>query len=99
MVVGGALATVWMMQGLLSGESHLVTGIPLGLLVAGLVLPFAARGRKGIVVTHLKGTFRWKPPLLVGSAAKQQVTALLSRIIVSCQQAYIPLVEEEGSPC
>jgi hypothetical protein len=94
LVVTGALTMVWMMAPVVSGEGGKIYGVPLGLLVAGLVLPFAARGRRGLVIRHTDGTFRWKPVVVVDAASKGRAEAILVSVQEACRRTGLRVIEE-----
>jgi hypothetical protein len=70
------------------GEHH-VSGWPIAILVGGILLPFAARGRLGLEVRTHGRTFRWKPPLVVDKTTKQKVQATFEEIIAACEKSGI----------
>jgi hypothetical protein len=57
-----------------------VSGWPLAILVGGLLLPLAGKGRLRLIVQMVKGRFKWDPPLVVDRASKQRITALMDDI-------------------
>jgi hypothetical protein len=86
MIMAGSITTVVMMTGALSkapGE-HPVSGWPIAVLVGGLILPFAARGRFGLQVTTSDKSFRWKPPMLVDKASRNKVATVFDQIRTAC---------------
>ena len=88
MVLAGLVTAYFMFAPLISKEpgEHRVSGWPIAIVVGGILLPFAARGRLGLEVrTHPK-TFRWKPPVVVGNASKQKIQATFAEIIAACEK-------------
>jgi len=74
-----------------------MNGWPIAIFVGGLILPFIARGRFGLVVTLAKGKFRWKPPLVVDRASKENVAAVLAAIVQGCRSAGINVLDERST--
>jgi hypothetical protein len=74
-----------------------MNGLPIAIFVGGLILPFIARGRFGLVVTLAKGKFRWKPPLVVDRASKENVAAVLAAIVQGCRSAGIHVLDERST--
>lgn len=93
MVVVGVVTTVLMVMPLLRGQGGKVSGYPVAVIVGGLVIPFAARGRVGLVVRHSSGRFRWKPPLVIDRASRRRIKCLLEDIIAACREAGAPVKE------
>jgi len=89
MIVAGLTSTIFMMQPLLTQQpgTHSVSGWPIAVLVGGLILPFAAKGRFGLRVTTSEKSFKWKPPLVVDKASKNQVAETLNSIRAACESA------------
>jgi hypothetical protein len=96
MIVGGLISSVLMMAPILSKEpgSHTVSGWPFAVFVGGVILPFAAKGRFGLQVTTSEKSFRWKPPMVVDTASKDKVAAVLSEIGQACQAAGLRVKDE-----
>lgn len=74
--------------------THKVSGWPIAILVGGLIIPFAARGRLGLSVLLAKGKFQWTPPLVIDRASKKQIEILLVRIAAACEKAGLTIVDE-----
>ncbi len=89
MVVVGLVTAIFMLMPLLNQEpgEHQVSGWPFAILVGGVLMPFAARGRLGLEVRTHDKKFRWKPPLVVGKAAKQKIQATFDQIIAACEKS------------
>ena len=67
-------------------------GWALALIVGGCIMPFAAKGRQRLVVTHTERTFKWNPPFVVDNSSKRQVKDILSSILDACRETGIPTV-------
>ncbi len=96
MVVTGAITIVNMMEPIMKhapGTYH-VTGWPLALIVGGLILPFAAKGRFGLRVTMSDKKFSWKPPMVVDKASKEKVAAVLNEILDACSHAGLRVADD-----
>jgi len=74
-----------------------IYGWPVAIFVGGLILPFIARGRFGLVVTLAKGRFRWKPPLVVDRPSKENVAAVLAAIVQGARSAGIHVLDERST--
>ena len=66
---------------------HTVSGWPFALIVGGLLMPIATKGRLGLEIKTQKQVFRWKPPLVIGKAVKQKIQAVFDQIAVSCEKS------------
>ena len=87
LVVGGVvsfqmLATAY---GYLEGGSDRVSGWPIAIFVGGLVVPFASRGRKTLVVQLRKGKFKWRPQLAVDKKTKELYTTIQHELMLACK--------------
>ena len=94
MIVVGGLTTAWMLAPVLAGEGGKVSGIPLGVLAVGVVLPFTARKRRGLIIEHQGGKFVWKPPLVIDAASKRRIEALLSGVLQTCRGVGLRVIDE-----
>lgn len=99
MIVAGLCATYLMLEPLLNKTPghHRVSGWPFAILVGGVILPFAAKGRFGLRVITSDKEFRWKPPLVVDSSSKQKVSDTLDEILAVCGQAGLRVKDERRS--
>lgn len=70
------------------------SGWPFAILVGGLLLPFAARGRFGLRIVTSDKSFTWKPPLVVDSASKANIRASLDEILQACEQARLRVTDD-----
>ena len=75
-----------------------IYGWPIAILVGGLILPFVARGRFGLIVTLAKGKFRWKPPLVIDRPSKENIAAVLAAIVQGARSAGIRVMDERSTP-
>ena len=99
MIAAGLLTTVWMMEPVVRNTpgTHRVSGWPIAALVCGFLVPFAAKGRFGLEVNFSNGRYRWKPPLVVDKASKQQVAETLQTIVEACEKVGVRVFDERGS--
>jgi len=74
--------------------TYQVSGWPLAILVGGLLLPIAGKGRARLVVHLAKGRFGWNAPLVVDRASKQRIAAALDEIVAACRKAGFPVSDE-----
>jgi hypothetical protein len=81
LVVGGA-TTYWMVQPEHWGSGGKVSLYPIALLIAGLVIPFVARGRHRFAILAVDGRFSWKPPLFLGRKNRQAIRESQERLLV-----------------
>lgn len=93
LIVSGLLMIYLMMGPVLRGEEGRVSGWPLAILVAGLVVPFIARGRKTLSVRMTKGNYRWKPQLAVDRKTRDTYDGILTEIMSACRRAGIKTTE------
>jgi hypothetical protein len=89
MTLAGLASACFMYAPLIGAEpgTHPVSGWPVAILVGGILLPFAARGRLGLEVRTLGERLRWKPPLVVDRASKQKIQATFDQIIAACEKS------------
>ena len=86
MVVGGGFTTFVMFRGILRGEAGLSSGIPVGVLVVGAVLPWVLRGRRRLTIRYDGRTFVWTPRLTVDAKSRELTESLLQGLLSSCRQ-------------
>ena len=98
MVVIGAYTTIGMFSPEYARNGGRIRGWPFAITVGGLVLPFAARGRYALVVSQTKGTYRWKPPLVVDRASKNRIAEVLTSIVAASRRAGIHVFDERTTP-
>src|SRR4051794_14295258 len=63
MIIAGLITTILMMSQFAGGRvpgKYRVSGTPVAVCVGGLLIPFAARGRRGLLIRWASGSFRWK---------------------------------------
>lgn len=87
LVVVGLVTTYLMFEPLLAGRGGRASGYPIAIVVVGLVLPFAARGRHALVISLTSGAFKWKPMLTVGGTGRVEGLAFQKRILEACRKA------------
>src|SRR3954454_8353203 len=82
MILFGGAVTFLMLLPIVQGHGGEISLLPIGILLGGALLPFAARGRRTLRVAFTnRGEYEWKPPLLRGNASKYQVHQLLDQIL------------------
>ena len=90
MIIFGGVATFMMMRSaLLQMPGSKVSGLPIAILVCGLVVPFIARGRATLVVKLSKGKFKWKPQLAVDKKTRETQAKIQDDILQACKKAGI----------
>jgi hypothetical protein len=67
---------------------------PIIVLVAGLLLPFAARGRYGLIVAERNKSFTWKPAFVIGTGARQKQDDIISTIVTAARSLGV-IVQDE----
>lgn len=89
MFLVGLASTIFMLAPLISHEPgiHQVSGWPFAIIVGGILIPFAAKGRLGLEVRTQSKTFRWKPRLVVDKASKQKIQAVFDKIADACAKS------------
>ena len=85
MIVLGLLTTYWMMAPVLEGKGGELKGYPIGILVAGIVLPFVIRGRRALIIRMVDKTYKWKPQLVIDSPTRKKHSLLLDEILEACK--------------
>jgi hypothetical protein len=95
-LIGLFFSVVMMTNALNQSPGTRVSGVPFAILVCGIILPFVAKGRKILIIESLKGTFKWKPRLVVDKANKNRIKDLQNQIINACRQIGIKTEIEEG---
>jgi hypothetical protein len=71
---------------------------PLVLTAIGVVLPFAARRRYGLMITGTSWSYSWKPDFVVGDAARRRQQGIISAVIEGFRTIGIPVVDERTAP-
>jgi hypothetical protein len=97
MVVVGLYAGIGMFNADYLRGGGKISGWPIAIFVGGLILPFIARGRFGLVVTLARGKFRWKPPLVVDRPSKENIAAVLAAIVQGSRSAGIHVLDERST--
>jgi hypothetical protein len=98
MILFGVFTLYWMMEPFIhkSHGSHSVSGYPLAIIVGGILLPLAAKGRLGLEIWFQGGKYRWRPPFVVDKKSRQQVTDTFQSIVDGCQQAGLPVSDRRN---
>jgi len=96
MIPIGLITTYWMMKPVMSHEPgvHHISGWPIAIFVCGFIVPVAAKGRFGLDICFRDGKFRWKPPLVVDSASKQEISDTLQSILTACEKGGTRVLDE-----
>jgi hypothetical protein len=99
MICVGLITTIFMMEPVLRNEpgTHRISGWPIAVFVCGFLVPFAAKGRFGLEVRFSDGKYRWKPPLVVDRASKQQIAETFQTIIEACEKVGVRVLDQRGS--
>jgi len=90
MMVGGlVLSTLMMWQALnpMPGAPYVVSGVPFAVAVAGLVLPVVAKGRRTLLVTFNRGSFKWRPQFAVDKKTRETCNTIQNELLVACERA------------
>jgi hypothetical protein len=69
-----------------------VSGWPFALAVAGVIIPFIARGRRILIVRMHKGKFKWKPQLAVDKKTRELCAKIQVEILQACKKVGILVV-------
>jgi hypothetical protein len=98
MVLVGVVTIYAMLEPLVSREPglHHVSGWPFAILVGGILMPFAARGRSGLEIWYSGGKFRWKPAMVVGQEPRQKIADTFSSIITACEKVGVPVSDKRA---
>ena len=100
MFISGLAVTILMMWPFFTPGvtgSFRVSGWPVAVCVGGLLIPFAAHGRRGLIIRWAAGKFRWKPPLVIDRISKQKISDTLGEIATACQQANLSVTLDSDS--
>jgi len=89
LIVSGLSLIYFMMAPVLRGEGGRVSGWPLAILVAGLVIPFVARGRHILSVKLNRGHYKWKPQLALDRKTRTIYATIQTEILAACRKAGI----------
>lgn len=73
---------------------HGVSWWAAALLLLGVALPVLIRGRFGLVIAMKKGTFKWKPPLVLDNASKNEIRLIFQMTADACRHAHLQVVDE-----
>jgi hypothetical protein len=91
----GTVVSVLMMWHVLNPEPDMryrVSGWPFAMAVAGIVIPFIARGRRILIVRMRKGKFKWKPQLAVDKKTRELCANIQDEILEACKKVSITVV-------
>ena len=99
MICVGLITTIFMMEPVLRNEpgTHRISGWPIAVFVCGFLVPFAAKGRFGLEVRFSDGKYRWKPPLVVDRASKQEIAETFQTIIQACEKVGARVLDHRAS--
>lgn len=97
MVVAGIYTVIAMYSPEYTQNGGRVRGWPFAVLVGGLALPFAARGRHALVVSQPKSTYTWKPPFVLDGASKRRISEILTSVVEASRSAGVHTVDDRGS--
>ena len=99
MICVGLVTTVFMMELVLRNElgTHRISGWPIAVFVCGFLVPFAAKGRFGLEIRFSDGKYRWKPPLVVDRASKQEIAETFQTIIQACEKVGARVLDHRAS--
>jgi hypothetical protein len=94
MVLAGSALSYLMYAPFINHEpgEHSVSGWPIAILVGGMIMPFAARGRLGLEVKTHNKTFRWKSPVVLDKASKQKIQATIEQIAAACEKSDLRVI-------
>jgi len=90
LILVGGITSYWMTQPSHQDAGGTVSVYPFGLIVAGLVIPFVARGRRRLIVTMIDNRFVWKAPLVMDSELRAQAREIQEGIISAFGSLHIP---------
>jgi len=97
MVAAGALTTFLMVRPLLKGEGGQASGYPTAIVVVGVVIPFAIRGRYGLVISYGEKRFRRKPTIAVDKRSRTATSNFITEIAEACRAARCNVIDERPS--
>jgi apolipoprotein N-acyltransferase len=94
-VAVGLAATYWMLEPVLARGVGRVSGWPFVIVVVGLVVPFAHRGRNVLVVSHMSGSFKWRV-ITVAGLGKDERLVIQERILEVCGKVGLPVRDDRS---
>lgn len=94
MVLAGlGLGVLWLGTAT-EGTMPRLLGCALALIVGGVLMPWAAKGRQRLTVTLKAGGWHCDPPLMVDGPSKQQMRDILESILDTCRTVGLPVAYE-----
>jgi hypothetical protein len=89
MILIGSAITILMLAPLVEHEpgKHQVSGWPFAIVVGGLLMPFAAKGRLRFEVRTQRDVFRWKSQLVFDQASKEKIRTTFETIATACKES------------
>jgi hypothetical protein len=61
----------------------------LPIIVAGVLMPFAAKGRLGLEIKTHDNVYLWEAPLVFGSSARKKIQTMLDEVLDACKKSGI----------
>jgi hypothetical protein len=95
LIVFGTVLSILMMWRAfhpMPGGTYTVSGWPFAIVVAGLIIPFIARGRRILIVKMRKGAFKWKPQLAVDKKTRELCSNIQDEIVQACRRVGVHVV-------
>ena len=94
LVAGLVLTFIMMSNALNQAQGTRVSGVPFAMIVGGLIMPFLAKGRKILIIESAKGTFKWKPRLVVDNESKNRINKLQKDILDVSEKVGIKVIKD-----
>lgn len=98
MLLFGAGMTYIMLDPILHGQGGRVSAWPIVVGLGGVILPFAARGRRTLRIVYDDGKYQWSPPVVVDSASRQYIGGLLDHVAGGLRAAGISVEVDDPEP-
>lgn len=84
-VSGSVFAFIMMSNALNQEAGTRISGVPFAMIVAGLIMPFLAKGRSVLLVETTKETFKWKPKLVIDKKSRNHIKKFQAEILNVCK--------------
>ena len=92
MIIFGTVLSVLMMWRAfnpMEGVPYMVSGWPMAIALAGILIPFIARKRRTLLVRMRNGKYKWKPQLAIDKKTRKLCSDIQDEILQSCKKGGI----------
>lgn len=92
--IGAIVESVMMYDVLYRVPGARASGYPLAMVVAGILIPILAKGRKILVVQFNDGVYRWKPQLMVDRKHRNWIKQIQVNFVEACKSVGVHVLED-----